>query len=122
MISAGVFSQSTTNSDKDSLNKIYSAQNWTGSDYADLVEKINFRFKFRNRDDDSRAIMTTFYQMDNASLWKLNKEGVLKCSSSHESLYKLWEKTYDHVTQDFWDKNCKGLIVLMIQDGIIHEE
>jgi len=122
MISMGLFSQSATNSNKDSLNKIYVNQNWTATDYADLVDKINFRFKFQNKEDDSRTIMANFFQMDNASLWKLNKDGLTKCSTNHESLYKLWEKTYDHVTKDFWDKNCKGLIVLMILDGIIQEE
>lgn len=64
--------------------------------------------------------MKTFMlQLSYDNMRQLNDEGNYYCTFKSDECFDLWNMYHKKIDKAYYDKNCKGLTILMELDGMI---
>lgn len=95
----------------------YHNEAWTASDIADLMEKVKFKpISQEMQGVDLKYLKVVLLQLSNGQIEQMNRDAWYLGSTKHDDYYKIWNMLYANITKEFWDKNCKGLLCLMLID------
>jgi len=97
--------------------KGYSSQTWTASDVNNLIDLVGYKSYLR-KDVDTKMLKTIFLQFSPQIYIQLNDESAYLCSAKHDDYFAIWNMYHPKLDKAFWDKNCKGLIILLRIDNI----
>lgn len=68
---------------------------------------------------DMRQFKSVILTLSERAYVQINIDTWALCSNKHEEYFLLYNMYYKPVSKDYYDTNCKGLIALMLLDGLI---
>lgn len=113
--STSIKSQSKT---EDDWFKKYSGEvDWEAKNYIGLIDFIGWKPVKAMKQYDVKDVKATFLLLSAPQIRQMNMDGTYYCSYKHEEMYQLWNLYYPKISQEYWDKYCKGFIALLSFDG-----
>jgi len=90
----------------------------TGDDICNLMEKINFKAinNIKGKEKQMKIILLSL-DSNSSELKQMNIDAWYLATKKNDAFYRIWNLEYTNISKEFWDKNNKGLIMLILLDN-----
>ena len=113
------FHMQAQNLKPDPYENKYDDKDFNGLKVAQVMDGCGF--KPIKRTTDIRQFKSVILQLSDRAYTQFNIDTWYLCSYKHEENFQIYNMYYKPITRNYYDENCKSLLVLMLIDGTIKQ-